>query len=198
MCFHFVIWVKIATPFLGSSNDRIRITTTQLNPGAMTNSIGGMLQVFQQSCDRLASDFDWFLKGTIFYGKAENPSMNVITIRVSDIVLHVTDDCIMPVGNIQRSVFSDDRIRWTEIAVIAVQQFDARCTPDLAQFPVFTASRVTPLDFDVNSRNKVVAIKELDLSVIESLFETFAIEYAEFRNLNRSWKVALHPRIFLA
>ena len=85
MCFHFVIWVKITTPFLGSSNDRIRITTTQLNPGAMTNSIGGMLQVFQQSCDRLASDFDWFLKRTIFYGKAENPSMNVVTMSAASL-----------------------------------------------------------------------------------------------------------------
>ena len=59
--------------------------------------------------------------------------MLVISIGVANVVLHVPNDGIVPVGDVQCAIFTDDRIGGTEIAVGTVEEFYSPVYPKLHQ-----------------------------------------------------------------
>ncbi len=88
----------------------------------------------------MAVDFDRFLQGAVLDRQTEDPAVFVVTVGVPNVVLHVADDDVLPVGNIQRAVFADDRVGGTEISVLTVQQFQSRRSPYLAELAVGAVS----------------------------------------------------------
>ena len=87
----------------------------------MTNAVHRVLQIFQQSFDWLACNFYRLLERTILDGKTHDSTMIMVTVRVADIVLHVADDHVVPVGYVERSVFTNDRITRTEVSVLTIE-----------------------------------------------------------------------------
>ena len=59
--------------------------------------------------------------------------MQFVTIGVSDIMLHMPDDHVAPVGYIKSTVFAKHGIGGTEVAISGNQQRLFRSSPDFAQ-----------------------------------------------------------------
>ena len=53
--------------------------------------------------------------------------MGVVTERVASIVLHVTNERILPVQNIERTIWGELEVHGTEVFIAAHQQILAEC-----------------------------------------------------------------------
>ena len=114
-------------------------------------------------------------------------------------MLHVANDGIVPVGNIQRPVLTNDGVGGAEVAIGAVEQFDAWCSPDLTELSILAHVGVSAtFDFDIHGSDKLVPIEKFNLPVVESLLKTFAIPNSKLRDFNGSREVTLHPWIILS
>ena len=111
--------VKLLHPFLGRFNYRGGITLAQLHPGTMAHAVHWVHQISKKLLYGLPVDFDRFLQRLLFVSKAVNPTMLFIAIRVSYIVLHVPDYNILPIGNIEGSILSENRIGRPKVLIPA-------------------------------------------------------------------------------
>ena len=88
----------------------------------MAHAVGGMFQVFEQGGDGLAVDGDGLLQLAAFGGHAVDAAVFVVAVGVADVVLHVADDDVVPVGNVEGSIFAEDGIARAEVLVAAHEQ----------------------------------------------------------------------------
>ena len=101
----------------------------------MPHAVDWMFEVLEQNLNRLAGDLHRVLQRPILDRQPKDSSVHVISIGITDVVLHVANDGVMPVGDVERSVRSHDRIGGSEVAVFTVEEFDPGRTPDLAKLP---------------------------------------------------------------
>ena len=118
----FLRGVKLLNPFLRGGDDFGGGAFAELDAGAMTHAIGGMLEVFEQRGDGLTVDGDGFLQFAAFGGHAVDAAVFVVAIWVAYVVLHVADDDVVPVGDVERAIFAEDGIAGAEILVAAHEQ----------------------------------------------------------------------------
>ena len=57
----------------------------------------------------------------------------MVAIRVTNVVLHMADNDVLPIGHIQSPVFTDDCVSWPKIAIIAINDVFYRSSPDLTE-----------------------------------------------------------------
>ena len=63
--------------------------------------------------------------------------MRLIAVRVADVVLHVADDDILPVRNIQRTIVANLEVGRTQVAIFGDEQVVRLGAPDIALVIVF-------------------------------------------------------------
>jgi hypothetical protein len=88
----------------------------------MAHAVGGVLQVFEQRGDRLAVDGDGLLQLAARGGDAIDAAVFVVAVRVAHVVLHVADDDVVPVGEVERAIGREDGIGRTEVLVAAHEE----------------------------------------------------------------------------
>ena len=72
---------------------------------------------FEQCRDRLAVDLRRLEKRPAFVGDAIDAAMLVIAIRIAQIVLHVADDRVAPIGEVECAIRPDIDLRRAEVRV---------------------------------------------------------------------------------
>ena len=91
--------------------------------------------------------------------------MHVVTVGITNIVLHVADDGVVPVGDVQGPVLANDCIGRTEVSIFAIDQLKAWSSPDvpkLTGLPISLAIKGVLLDAQEADR---IADQEIVLQV---------------------------------
>ena len=88
----------------------------------MTNSVRGVLEILEQCGDGLSCDGHLLLEGTVYGRDAVDSAVNVVAVGVANVVLHVADDDVLPVGDVHRAVFTKDSVGWAEVLVTAHEE----------------------------------------------------------------------------
>ena len=94
---------------------------TEFGTTAFANSIDWMFQIVEQLINRLSINCHVFLKRTIISGNTIDTTMAVITTRVSNIMLHMSNSHIGPIGHVQSTISAKFDISWTEILLTGNQ-----------------------------------------------------------------------------
>ena len=136
----FIVRVKVRHPLDRRRDDGVRVTAAQFDSSPVANPVDRMFEVLQQRLDGLVVNLDRLLQRSPLHGQTDDAAMHVVTVGVTNIVLHVTDDGVVPVGDVQGAVFTDDGVGRTEVSIFAVDQFQAGRSPDVPKFTVHAIS----------------------------------------------------------
>ena len=103
------------------------MTSLELRPlnstlGAMTDTVDRVFEVLEQFLNGLSLDRDFLLERLLGVAYAEDASVLVIPVRVSDIVLHVPDDYAFASRHVEGSVFPEDGVGRPEVLVSAQEK----------------------------------------------------------------------------
>ena len=123
--------------------------------------------------------------------------MCMVTIWVTNVVLHVANNDVLPVSYVQSAVSTNDRVSWPKISIIAVDNILYGSSPNLAETTFEPRSSIITPNFNIHGCNQGVVVKKLDLSIMKTVFESFSIPDSEFGDFNRFFKLSLHPWIHL-
>ena len=67
----------------------------------------------------------------------KDAAMGLIAVWVTNVVLHVADDDVLPVGDIERSIAADLEVGRAEVAVAGDEQILGLSAPDVALVIIF-------------------------------------------------------------
>ena len=109
----------------------------KFHPGAVTHAVDRVLEQVEQCLDRLAVHADFFGKLASLVGHAKDAAVGLIAVWVTNVVLHVADDDVLPVGDIERSVAADLEVGRSEVAVAGDEQILGLSAPDVALVIIF-------------------------------------------------------------
>ena len=140
--------VELFHPLAESGDDLAGFTFAQLNLRAVADAIDRMFQVIEQGGDRLAVDGHWFLQRLLLVDQAVDTTVLLVAVGIADVVLHVADDHVLPVRDVEPTVCAENRVGGAEILVIAVEEAVGRGAPDLAGLElVFPVLKAVALEF---------------------------------------------------
>ena len=118
----FLFGVELLDPLLGCGDDFVGIASAQFDPGAMTDTVDRVFEVLEQFLNGLSLDRDFFLERLLRVAYAEDASVLMVAVRVPDVVLHVPDDYVLPVGYVEGSVFTENGVGRPEVLVSAQEK----------------------------------------------------------------------------
>ena len=118
----FLFRIELLDPLFRGGDDLFGISLTEFDPRAVADAIDGRFQIFEQSRNRLAIDGDWLLKRPTDGSHAVDATMSVVAVGIADVVLHVANDDVVPVAEIQRAIRCENGIRGAKVLVAAHQQ----------------------------------------------------------------------------
>ena len=131
--------VELFDPLLGGGDDFFGVAAAEFDVGALAHAIDGMFEVFEERGDGESSDGYGLLEGAIFIDEAIDAAVGVVAVGVTDIVLHVTDDEVLPIGDVKGAIGTEDGVGGAEIFVIAFEEIVGWGAPDLAKAEGFVA-----------------------------------------------------------
>ena len=116
----FVVGVGLVErrgPLPGGGDDLGGIVLAQLDLGEFAHAVLVLLQEFKQRGDGLAVDFLRLEQRAAFVSDAVDAAVFVVTVRVADVMLHVADDVVGPIAEVERPVRADADADGTKIRI---------------------------------------------------------------------------------
>src|SRR3954471_9198297 len=110
-------------PFAQSLNDFGRIVLPEFDLRPFTNLVLRIFQQIQQSRNGRASNVWPFIKRTLGTCDSVNAAMLVIAVRIAQVMLHMPDDWVLPVREINRSIRPDVDGHRPEIRIAGTDQW---------------------------------------------------------------------------
>src|SRR6266850_7621097 len=104
-------------PFLRGGDDLIAIAAAQLDAGTVTYAIFRPTQQIEETLNGFAGDFDRFHRRPFGRGHAVDAPVFAVAVRIAQIVLHVADDRVVPVAEVDRAVRAHLDVGGAEIRV---------------------------------------------------------------------------------
>ena len=129
--------IKLFQPLVGGGQHLVAWVLGKFHPGAVTHAVDRVLEQVEQCLDRLAVHADFFGKLASLVGHAKDAAVGLIAVWVTNVVLHVADDDVLPVGDIERSVAADLEVGRSEVAVAGDEQILGLSAPDVALVIIF-------------------------------------------------------------
>ena len=112
-----ILLVERLHPFLNRGQHLVRWMASQFATGAVTKAVFVLLQILQQLLDGSASHFGSLDERTRRIGNAIDTAVIVVAIRVAGAVLHMADERIVPIDQIQGTVGREFQVDGTEIRI---------------------------------------------------------------------------------
>src|SRR5947208_12341581 len=118
--FENIMFVRATTwqtcnPLLRRRNDFVAVPTRQLNASTIANAVIAVGQRREQFFNWFPGDGPRLLQRPAFIRHLVNPAMRMIAARIAQIVLHVPDDRVLPIEEVDRSIWSNLHVRRPEI-----------------------------------------------------------------------------------
>src|SRR5947209_4702733 len=83
----------------------------QFDASPIANPVFGLLEQIEEFGDRLIGDFGRSKQLALRIGNAIDPAMLAATARVAEVVLHVADDGVVPVEEVDCAIGADFDVR---------------------------------------------------------------------------------------
>ncbi len=99
-----ILLVEPPDPLLDGGNNLVGWMAAQFAARAISETVFVLLQIFEQLLNRRACHLGRFHQRTRRISNSVNTTVIVIAIRIAGAVLHVTDERIVPIDQIQRSI----------------------------------------------------------------------------------------------
>ena len=64
---------------------------------------------------------------------AIDPPVSVVAAGVTHVVLHVSDDDVLPISYVQCAIFTDNRVSWPKVSIITVEDVLNRSSPNFSE-----------------------------------------------------------------
>ena len=112
-----VLRIEAANPRLDRGDDFLRIAAAQFDLRAIPDAILGLLQQVEQPRNRRARNHCRLEERTARVRHPVDATVVVVAGRVPEVVLHVADDGVVPVREVQRAIGSDLRVNRPEVLV---------------------------------------------------------------------------------
>ena len=110
--------IKLFYPIFSCCNHLICRMFTEFNSGAVAHTVDRMLEIFEQLGNGFSIDSHWLLQRFFGVNHSVDAAMSVIPVGVADIMLHMTNDDIVPIRYVEGSVGTEIRIRGAHVPVI--------------------------------------------------------------------------------
>ena len=109
--------VELLGPFAEGGDYVLSVAFAELDAGAVAREVGAFLEQVQQLGDRFAVYLHGRHELAAFVGDAVHATELMVAAGVPHVVLHVSDDDVLPVGHVHGAVAADLEIGWAEVAV---------------------------------------------------------------------------------
>ena len=109
-----LISIEATKPFLGGRENLPGRSRSEFDTGAVTGPVFGLLQQIEEFIDGLPRDFGGLQQRPAFVVYPIDPAMRGISVRITEVVLHVSDDRVDPVQKIDRAIGADLEVGGTE------------------------------------------------------------------------------------
>ena len=103
----FLVRVELTDPRAGCGDHFGGVSSAEFDPGAIAHPVLGAFEEFEQFSERLIRDEIWPHRGPALDGDPVDPSMVAIPAGISQVMLHVADDGVVPVEEIEGPVRAD-------------------------------------------------------------------------------------------
>ena len=108
---------RAADPCLQGRENLVGVPRSQLDLDPVPHSILGLLQQVEQSLDRLAGDLHRLEQRPAFIGHPVNAAVSPVAAGIAKVVLHVADDRVLPLQEVDRTVRPDLDVGRAEVGV---------------------------------------------------------------------------------
>ena len=132
-------WVELGDPSPELSDDPLAVAFAEFDAGAVPDTIDGVFEVVEQVGDGLAVDFDRLLEWFLLVDHAVDAAVFVVAAGVTEVVLEVANDDVVPVRDIEGAIFAEFDVSEAEIFVASHDEIFFKSSPDLAEAIVFRA-----------------------------------------------------------
>ena len=109
--------IELLQPPLGGGDHLGAVVFRKLNARPAPDAVDRMLQRREQLRDRPAIDRDVLRQGPPRHGDPVDPAMRTIARWVADVVLHVSDDGVGPIGDVHGAVGGDVEVGRSEVRI---------------------------------------------------------------------------------
>src|SRR5258706_14865850 len=106
----WIVLIKLIQPRFYSGNNFHCWPSTKFNSGPIANPVFWLFQQIKQFVDRLSGNLDRLQQRPAFVSDAINAAVFTVTARIAQIVLHVSDDWVVPIEEIDGTVRTDFEI----------------------------------------------------------------------------------------
>jgi hypothetical protein len=121
----FVGWVgfvETCGPFGDGWADLVERAAAEFAAAAVAGAVFREFEVIEESDDGSAVDFCWFEERAGRVGDAVDAAVDVVAERVAGVVLHVTDEDIVPVDQVERAIWGELEVDGAEVAVVGLEE----------------------------------------------------------------------------
>ena len=123
-----ILGIQTGSPLTHTRDDLGRVALAQLDLGQFASLVLGLLEQVQESGDGLALDLGGLHERTPLVGNAIDAPVLVAAVRVTQMVLHVTDDRLMPIGEVNRAIRARANANRAEVRIGGRNQILQRFT----------------------------------------------------------------------
>lgn len=115
--FFKIAGVETVDPFLQSGNDELGVTVTKFAAGAVASAGFGEGEVFEEFGEAGVVDFGGFDEWATWVSDAVDATVFVIAEGVAGAVLHVADEDVVPVAEVEGAIGRELVVDGAEVAV---------------------------------------------------------------------------------
>ena len=147
--------IKLCNPLVRRGKNLVARVFAQLHARTLSNSIHRVLEQIEQLADRLSVHVHMSGQRAALTGHTVNASVLLVAVWVADVVLHVADDDVLPVGNIESSVVTDLKVGRAHVAIAGDKQVIRLSPPNIALVIVLERVLLDPEESDSVQNKKV-------------------------------------------
>ena len=83
----------------------------------MAHTVHRVHQIGEESFQRFSVYFNWFLQRLIFIDQPEDTPVLIVPVRVPYIMLHVSNDRILPIGHIEGTILAENSVSRPKVLI---------------------------------------------------------------------------------
>lgn len=110
-------WIKGSIPFLKDGEEFSRVTAADFAAGAIAGAVFGEGEIIEEGFEGSLVDFCGFDEGAGGAGDTVDAAVLVIAEGIAGAVLHVADEDVVPVAEVERAIGREFQIDGPEVAV---------------------------------------------------------------------------------
>ena len=123
-----ILGIQTGSPLTHTRDDLGRVALAQLDLGQFASLVLRFFEQVQESGNGLALDLGGLHERTPLVGNTIDAPVLVAAVRVTQMVLHVTDDRLMPIGEVNRAVGARANANRAEVRIGGRNQIFERLT----------------------------------------------------------------------